>query len=142
MLSYPRRGLGIAYLALFLRVYRAGGRPEPDEIAHPLVPRSTRRPRSQAGGIEQETRTVVELERDGRAARRAVSIGRAVVGRGRPVMIAGPCAVEPSYVDQAEELAQTGIDALRACVYKPRTRPDSFQGLGAEAAPLLDEARR
>ena len=85
---------------------------------------------------------MVELERDGRATRRAVSIGRAVVGRGRPVMIAGPCAVEPSYVDQAEELAQTGIDALRACVYKPRTHPDSFQGLGAEAAPLLDEARR
>jgi 3-deoxy-7-phosphoheptulonate synthase len=85
---------------------------------------------------------VVELQSDGPSTRRAVRIGRAVVGRGRPVVIAGPCAVEPSYVDQAEELARAGIDGLRACVYKPRTHPDSFQGLGAEAAPLLDEARR
>jgi 3-deoxy-7-phosphoheptulonate synthase len=85
---------------------------------------------------------VVELENDGPVVRRAVRIGRATIGRGRPVLIAGPCAVEPSYVGQAEELAGTGIDALRACVYKPRTHPDSFQGLGAEAVPLLDEARR
>jgi 3-deoxy-7-phosphoheptulonate synthase len=84
----------------------------------------------------------VEVESDGPAARRTVRIGKAIVGHGRPIVIAGPCAVEPSYVGQAEELAQTGIDALRACVYKPRTHPDSFQGLGAEAAPLLDEARR
>jgi 3-deoxy-7-phosphoheptulonate synthase len=84
----------------------------------------------------------VEVESDEPAARRAVRIGKAIVGRGRPVLIAGPCAVEPSYAAQAEELAQTGIDALRACVYKPRTHPDSFQGLGVQAAPLLDEARR
>jgi len=58
------------------------------------------------------------------------------------VIIAGPCAVEPSYVSHAEEIAETGVDALRACVYKPRAHPDSFQGLGAEAAPLRDEARR
>jgi 3-deoxy-7-phosphoheptulonate synthase len=84
----------------------------------------------------------VEVESAEPVDRRTVRIGKAIVGRGRPVVIAGPCAVEPSYVGQAEELAQTGIDALRACVYKPRTHPDSFQGLGAEAAPLLDEARR
>ncbi|PZR94681.1 MAG: 3-deoxy-7-phosphoheptulonate synthase [Candidatus Nephthysia bennettiae] len=94
--------------------------------------------------MEQETRAVVEVEVESAepVARRTVRIGKVIVGRGRPVVIAGPCAVEPSYVGQAEELAQTGIDALRACVYKPRTHPDSFQGLGAEAAPLLDEARR
>jgi 3-deoxy-7-phosphoheptulonate synthase len=94
------------------------------------------------GWIEQETRTVVELDSDGPGVRRAVRIGTATVGQGRPVLIAGPCAVEPSYVGQAEELARTGIDALRACVYKPRTHPDSFQGMGVEAASLLDEARR
>jgi 3-deoxy-7-phosphoheptulonate synthase len=64
------------------------------------------------------------------------------VGSGRAVIIAGPCAVEPGYVAQALELATAGVDALRACVYKPRTHPDSFQGLGAEAVPLLAEARR
>jgi 3-deoxy-7-phosphoheptulonate synthase len=63
------------------------------------------------------------------------------VGGGRAVVIAGPCAVEPGYVAQAQELAKAGVDALRACVYKPRTHPDSFQGLGQEAVPLLIEAR-
>lgn len=85
---------------------------------------------------------MVELDRAGAEARRTVWLGSVAVGTGRPVVIAGPCAVEPSYVAHAEELARTGADALRACVYKPRTHPDSFQGLGAEALPLLAEARR
>ena len=31
---------------------------------------------------------------------------------------------------------------LRGCVFKPRTRPGSFQGMGHAGLPLLDEARR
>lgn len=85
---------------------------------------------------------MVELEDPGNGARREVAIGKAAVGGGRAVIIAGPCAVEPGYVAQALELATAGVDALRACVYKPRTHPDSFQGLGPEAVPLLVEARR
>ena len=85
---------------------------------------------------------MIELKNESSGARRSVQIGSAVVGRGRPVLIAGPCAVESSYVGQAEELAGSGIDALRACIYKPRTHPDSFQGMGRDAVPLLDEARR
>jgi 3-deoxy-7-phosphoheptulonate synthase len=84
---------------------------------------------------------VVELEDAGNAARREVAIGKAAVGSGRAVIIAGPCAVEPGYVAQSLELARAGVDALRACVYKPRTHPDSFQGLGPDAIPLLVEAR-
>jgi 3-deoxy-7-phosphoheptulonate synthase len=74
--------------------------------------------------------------------RRQVAIGDLIVGGTRPVVIAGPCAVEPGYVQQAEALAGTGVDALRACVFKPRTHPDSFQGMGREALPLLEEVRR
>ena len=85
---------------------------------------------------------MVELETAGPLSRRTVRIGSLSVGQGRPVVIAGPCAVEPGYVRHAEELARAGADALRACVYKPRTHPDSFQGLGAPALPLLVEARR
>jgi 3-deoxy-7-phosphoheptulonate synthase len=85
---------------------------------------------------------VIELDSAGTGVRREVLIGKAAVGRGRPIIIAGPCAVEPDYVAQAAELASAGVDALRACVYKPRTHPDSFQGLGRDAAPLLDEARQ
>ncbi|TMC47246.1 MAG: 3-deoxy-7-phosphoheptulonate synthase, partial [Chloroflexi bacterium] len=35
-----------------------------------------------------------------------------------------------------------GARVLRGCVHKPRTRPESFQGMGAAGLPLLDEARR
>lgn len=74
--------------------------------------------------------------------RRAVNVGPLAVGGGPPVVIAGPCSVEHDYPAHARAVAATGVDALRACIYKPRTRPDSFQGLGAEALPLLAEARR
>jgi 3-deoxy-7-phosphoheptulonate synthase len=74
--------------------------------------------------------------------RRAIRIGSLVLGAGRPGVIAGPCSVEPGYVDQALALASIGVDALRAALFKPRTHPDSFQGMGAAALPLLQEARR
>lgn len=73
---------------------------------------------------------------------RTVRIGSLAISHARPAIIAGPCSVEPGYVEQAALLAATGVDALRACVFKPRTHPDSFQGMGAAAFPLLAEARR
>jgi 3-deoxy-7-phosphoheptulonate synthase len=82
----------------------------------------------QVDDIETVTRTVV--------------VGSMVVGGGQPVMIAGPCSVEPEYPDHAAALATTGVDALRAGVYKHRTDPASFQGLGSQAIPLLEEAKR
>jgi len=84
----------------------------------------------------------VELERAGIGGRRAVRIGNLTIGGARAALIAGPCSVEPGYGDQAEALAAAGVDALRAGVFKPRTHPDSFQGMGLEALPLLAEARR
>lgn len=74
--------------------------------------------------------------------RQTVSIGSMRVGAGDPVVIAGPCSVELGYVEQAALVAATGVDALRACVFKPRTRADAFQGMGLDALPLLAEARR
>jgi 3-deoxy-7-phosphoheptulonate synthase len=71
-----------------------------------------------------------------------VRIGSAAIGSTRPVLIAGPCAVEPDYVETAEQLSLLGVDILRGCVYKPRTRPDSFQGMGAAGLELVGEARR
>ncbi len=83
---------------------------------------------------------MVELE--GTDTRRVVCIGSLTIGTQRASVIAGPCSVEPGYVDQAVDIAGTGADALRAGVFKPRTHPDSFQGMGLEALPLLEEARR
>ncbi|MGH7777171.1 MAG: 3-deoxy-7-phosphoheptulonate synthase [Candidatus Dormibacterales bacterium] len=72
---------------------------------------------------------------------RTVAVGSMHVGGGRPVLIAGPCSVEPGYPEHAAAIAEAGADALRAGVFKPRTRPDSFRGLGGQALGLLDEAR-
>jgi 3-deoxy-7-phosphoheptulonate synthase len=86
---------------------------------------------------------MVELERPEIVERRrAVRIGSLTIGDGRPAVVAGPCSVEPGYVEQAVDIAEAGADALRAGVFKPRTHPDSFQGMGLEALPLLAEARR
>lgn len=54
-------------------------------------------------------------------------------------MMAGPCAVE-SYEQTratAEELRRQGIRILRGGAFKPRTSPDSFQGLGLEGLKIL-----
>lgn len=62
----------------------------------------------------------------------------------RPVIIAGPCSAESrdQVMATAELLAQTpGVSFLRAGLWKPRTRPNSFEGRGAEALPWLMEAQ-
>jgi 3-deoxy-7-phosphoheptulonate synthase len=65
---------------------------------------------------------------------RPVRIGGVPIGGGRAVLIAGPCAVEPDYVATAEMVAALGVDVLRGSAFKPRTRPDSFQGMGRAGA--------
>jgi 3-deoxy-7-phosphoheptulonate synthase len=75
-------------------------------------------------------------------ATRRVHIGGVVIGGDGVPVIAGPCSVERDHVAQAEAVAQTGAAALRACVWKPRTRPTAFQGLGEEGLVLVDRARR
>jgi 3-deoxy-7-phosphoheptulonate synthase len=73
---------------------------------------------------------------------RAVNVGSVQFGTGRPVIIAGPCAVESW--DQTIELAhlarQAGADMLRGGAYKPRTSPHDFQGLGLEGLKILRAA--
>jgi 3-deoxy-7-phosphoheptulonate synthase len=71
-----------------------------------------------------------------------VSIGDVVVGGDAVPVIAGPCAVEQRYLEHATASARAGASVLRGCVLKPRTSPDSFQGLGVAGLPLLDAARR
>jgi len=73
---------------------------------------------------------------------KAVPIGEVLVGAARPVLIAGPCAVEPDYVEAADRLRLLGVDVLRGCAFKPRTRPDSFQGMGVAGLELVAEAHR
>ncbi len=59
-------------------------------------------------------------------------------------IIAGPCAVED--MAQMEEVAQALplgiIQAIRGCIYKPRTSPYSFQGLADEGLAILSHIRK
>lgn len=70
-----------------------------------------------------------------------VQIGDVSFGRAAVPVIAGPCSVEPDFVEHALAAAKAGAGILRGCVYKPRSRPDRFQGIGDEGIPLLAEAR-
>ena len=65
------------------------------------------------------------------------------VGGDDIVIIAGPCAVESrsQILETAQAVREAGANALRGGVFKPRTSPYSFQGLGEEGLELLAEAR-
>ena len=73
-----------------------------------------------------------------------VKVGTAAVGRDGFTLIAGPCAVESAEQAVASTRAakDAGATILRGDVYKPRTSPYSFQGLGEEGLDILAECRR
>ena len=58
-------------------------------------------------------------------------------------IIAGPCSVESraQILEIAQAVREAGANALRGGVFKPRTSPYSFQGLGEEGLEYLVEAR-
>ncbi len=60
------------------------------------------------------------------------------------VVAAGPCAVEgrDQLEDAARIAASAGAAMLRGGAFKPRTSPQSFQGLGTEGLLLLSEVSR
>ncbi len=94
---------------------------------------------------------VIPLQRPYRLAAREmahaptrVDLGRGVVFGGEAVpVIAGPCAVESrgQLLETAHIVRDAGATALRGGVFKPRTSPYSFQGLGDAGLSLLAEAR-
>jgi chorismate mutase len=63
----------------------------------------------------------------------------------RPLIISGPCSAETEdqTVQTIERLAKTGmVDMVRAGIWKPRTRPGSFEGIGTKGLPWLQKARQ
>jgi len=62
----------------------------------------------------------------------------------RPFLISGPCGVETreQILQAAKEVSQlTNIQYLRGGIWKPRTRPDSFEGVGEIGLEWMVEAR-
>ena len=63
----------------------------------------------------------------------------------RPLIISGPCSAETEeqVLQTALRLAATGnVDILRAGIWKPRTKPGMFEGIGSKGLPWLQEARK
>ncbi len=61
----------------------------------------------------------------------------------RPIIISGPCSAETEeqVMVTATALAESGkVDYLRAGIWKPRTRPNSFEGVGEEGLGWLVNA--
>jgi chorismate mutase len=62
----------------------------------------------------------------------------------RPVIISGPCSAETEdqMVATAKQIAATGkVHALRAGIWKPRTRPGQYEGAGEEGLKWLMRAK-
>jgi len=63
----------------------------------------------------------------------------------RPLIISGPCSAETEeqVIATAQRLAKTGkVDMLRAGIWKPRTKPGLFEGIGAKGLPWLQQAKK
>ena len=73
-----------------------------------------------------------------------VRVGDVEIGADTFTLILGPCAVESrsQMIESAAMAREAGAHLLRGGVFKPRTSPRSFQGLGWEGLDLLVEAGR
>ena len=71
-------------------------------------------------------------------------MGRFILGEKRPLIISGPCSAETreQTVGTAMQLARSGrVDVIRAGVWKPRTNPGTFEGIGEPALVWLQEIK-
>jgi len=80
--------------------------------------------------------------RTGEPKTRVVVVGPVAFGGEKPVVIAGPCAVESreQTLAVAKAVKAAGAKMLRGGAFKPRTSPHDFQGLGMEGLRILREA--
>ncbi|MDU1905566.1 MAG: bifunctional 3-deoxy-7-phosphoheptulonate synthase/chorismate mutase type II [Dysgonomonas sp.] len=62
----------------------------------------------------------------------------------RPMVIAGPCSAETEeqVMTTAKELAANGIKIMRAGIWKPRTKPGGFEGVGSEGLAWLKKVKQ
>ena len=63
----------------------------------------------------------------------------------KPIIISGPCSAETEdqTIATAKQLAATGkVNALRAGIWKPRTRPGQYEGAGEEGLKWLIQAKK
>ncbi len=61
----------------------------------------------------------------------------------RPILIAGPCSAETEEqtLETARLLSAQGVKIFRAGIWKPRTRPGAFEGVGTVGLPWLKKVK-
>lgn len=62
----------------------------------------------------------------------------------RPSVVAGPCSAETEeqVMETAKGLKEMGINVYRAGIWKPRTHPGSFEGVGAPGLKWMQRAKK
>ena len=62
----------------------------------------------------------------------------------RPSVIAGPCSAETKeqVMETAKGLKDLGINVFRAGIWKPRTHPGSFEGIGVEGLGWMQQVKK
>ena len=62
----------------------------------------------------------------------------------RPLIISGPCSAETEkqVLDTANNLKKIGINIFRAGLWKPRTRPNNFEGVGEKGLDWLEKVKK
>ena len=62
----------------------------------------------------------------------------------RPIVIAGPCSAETEeqVMSTATQLAHNGIKIFRAGIWKPRTKPGGFEGVGEVGLPWMQRVQK
>lgn len=74
-----------------------------------------------------------------------VKLGHHLIGGLNPfVVISGPCAIESreQFLRIANQVKKSGAIALRGGMFKLRSNPEAFQGLGKEAFSIAQEVKR
>ena len=62
----------------------------------------------------------------------------------KPLVIAGPCSAESEeqVMDTAKGLAKSGIKIFRAGIWKPRTKPGGFEGIGLRGLLWMHQVKK
>jgi 3-deoxy-7-phosphoheptulonate synthase len=73
-----------------------------------------------------------------------ITVGPVTIGTGKPVVMAGPCAVESEEqtLAIARIVKKLGAQVFRGGAFKPRSSPYTFQGLGEDGLRILKKVRQ
>jgi 3-deoxy-7-phosphoheptulonate synthase len=83
------------------------------------------------------------VSRDYQRENTVIKIKDVVIGGKEVILMAGPCALESEdqFLRAAHTVKKCGGKILRAGVFKPRTSPYSFQGMGVQGLEIIEKVK-